>query len=329
MAMTTQIESMFAKQLEERKQRLQEALTKARDPRQLDGLLRDVDLALEKISAGAYGLCETCREPIEADRLAMDPLTRYCIEHLSESEQHALERDLELARQIQTGLLPKKELALPGWDGAYHYEPSGQVSGDYCDLIIPADSPRSFYFIIGDVTGKGIAASMLMSQLHAMFRTLTGNGLPLGLLMERTNRLFCEASLTTHFATLVCGLAHESGEVEISNAGHCLPMILRDQAVERHSASGLPLGIACDGKYETDKLNLKSGESLLLYTDGFSEATDNTGVLYGEERILRLIAGRAGASSSELIDACVSDIDSFSGKGKRSDDLTIMVIRKE
>lgn len=327
--MTTQIETMFAKQLEERKRRLEDALSKARDPRLLHDLLRDVDRALEKVSAGMYGLCETCREPIEAERLAFDPLARYCIDHLSENEQHALERDIELARQIQAGLLPKKGIILPGWEGSYHYEASGQVSGDYCDLIIPADRPDSFYFIIGDVTGKGIAASMLMSQLHAMFRTLTGTGLSLNQLMERTNRLFCEASLTTHFATLVCGLAHENGNVDISNAGHCLPLIVRDRGVERLSASGLPLGVACDGKYDTEHVNLKSGESLLLYTDGLSEATDRKGSQYGEERILQILANRSGVSSSELISACINDLDSFSGNGARADDLTIMAIRRD
>lgn len=327
--MATQIESMFVAQLEERKARLQTALSETSDPLQFNSLLRDVDRALEKLSVGTYGLCETCHEPIEADRLASDPLTRYCIDHLSESEQHALERDLELARRIQEGLLPKRGLALPGWDSAYHYEPSGQVSGDYCDLIIPTDSKSSFYFIIGDVTGKGIAASMLMSQLHAMFRTLAGTGLPLNSLMERINRLFCEASLTTHFATLVCGLAHDNGEVEISNAGHCLPLVLRNSRVERLSTSGLPLGVACDGKYVTEHVNLTSGESLLMYTDGLTESPDRSGVLYGEERILQLFGKHSEALPSDLVSVCLKDLASFDGNAKRIDDLTIMAIRKK
>lgn len=326
--MATQIESMFAQQLEERKQRLQEAASRTSDPRRISQLLRDVDRALEKISAGTYGFCETCREPIEGERLAFDPLTRYCIDHLSEREQHALEKDIELARQIQAGLLPKKDLALPNWESAYHYEASGQVSGDYCDLIIPDDRADSFYFIVGDVSGKGIAASMLMSQLHAMFRTLTGTGLPLAQLMGRTNRLFCEASLTTHFATLVCGLAHADGEVEFSNAGHCFPLVLRSDGVERMLSSGLPLGVACDGKYETQRTRLQSGESILLYTDGLTESEGSPGDLYGEERVVELLADRQYSSPSELVAACVGDMNAFSGSARRKDDLTIMAIRK-
>ena len=323
------IEDMFARQLEERKQRLQEAATKANDPRQINDLLEDVDRALAKISAGNYGLCESCHEPIEPERLAFDPMTRYCLDHLTETEQHALERDIELARQMQDRLLPARNLVLPGWESHFHYEPSGQVSGDYCDIIIRDSSPGSFYFIVGDVTGKGIAASLLMSQLHAMFRTLAGSGLSLSGLMERINRLFCEASLTTHFATLVCGLAHETGEIEISNAGHCLPLAIRDEGIERLSASGLPLGVVCDARYRAETKKLRSGESLFLYTDGLTESAARSGELYGENRILELLKTSSSVSPTRLIESCLDDLARFSGEGRKSDDLTLMVLRKE
>ncbi len=327
--MANLIEGMFARQLEERKERLEEAAARAADPGQLIDLIRDVDRALEKLSGGTFGLCETCHEAIEPERLALDPLTRYCVDHLSEHEQRALERDLELAHQIQTRLLPGKDLALPGWKCAYHYEPSGQVSGDYCDIIPSPDDRGSFYFIVGDVTGKGIAASMLMSQLHAMFRTLVGTGLQLSRLMERINHLFCEASLTTHFATLVCGLARGDGKLEIANAGHCLPLLMRDGKVGALSTSGLPLGVSCDGKYDTQNIRLAGGEALLLYSDGLTESTGNSGTMYGEERILRLFEGLAHASPQELVAACIGDLNDFTGGARRSDDLTLMALRKE
>lgn len=324
--MANLIEGMFARQLEERKQRLAEAAARATDPEQLSDLLRDVDRALEKLSGGTYGLCETCHEAIESERLALDPLARYCSEHISEDERHALERDLELARQIQSRLLPARDIPLPGWESAYHYEPSGKVSGDYCDIISQSDG--SFHFIVGDVTGKGIAASMLMSQLHAMFRTLAGTGLELSRLMERINHLFCEASLTTHFATLACGLASKDGSVEIANAGHCLPLVKKAGSVEAIPASGFPLGISCDGKYETAKIRLTEGEALLLYTDGLTESTDGSGNLYGEERTAALFTGLTKASPRELIDALVQDLDTFTGKRRRGDDLTLLALRK-
>ncbi len=323
------IESMFARQLEERKQRLQEAATRASDPRQIHDLLDDVDRALAKISSGNYGLCESCHEPIEPDRLALDPMTRYCVDHLTENEQHALERDIELARQMQNRLLPARDLILPGWTSHFHYEPSGQVSGDYCDIIAGDNPAESFYFIVGDVTGKGIAASLLMSQLHAMFRTLAGSDFSLSELMERINRLFCEASLSTHFATLVCGLAHKTGEIEFSNAGHCLPFIIRERGIERLSTSGLPLGFACDAHYHTEKKALLSGDTLFLYTDGLTESAAHSGELYGENRLLDLLKGASSVSPKELLESCLHDLTRFSGRGRRSDDLTLMVLRKE
>lgn len=323
------IENMFAQQLEERKLLLQAAASKANDPRQIKDLLADVDRALAKITAGSYGLCENCRDPIEPERLAFDPMTRYCLDHLSEIEQRALERDIDLARQIQNRLLPARDLVLRGWDSYFHYEPSGQVSGDYCD-IIPIDNPaKSFYFIVGDVTGKGIAASLLMSQLHAMFRTLAGSGLSLSGLMDRINRLFCEASLTTHFATLVCGFAHETGEIEISNAGHCLPLVIREEGIERLFTSDLPLGVACETSYRAETKKLRSGESLFIYTDGLTESAAQSGELYGDNRLMDLLNDVSSVPPMNLIESCLDDLTRFSGESRKRDDLTLMALRKE
>ncbi|MCL4539562.1 MAG: SpoIIE family protein phosphatase [Bacteroidetes bacterium] len=326
--MTSQIEGIFARQLHERRKRLEEAAARSGRSEELTHLLRDVDRALDKINNGTYGLCEICKDSIEPERLTADPLIRYCLDHLTSTEQRALEMDLELARQIQTGLLPRKEILLPGWENAYHYEPSGPVSGDYCDIIVPKGSDDTFFFIVGDITGKGIAASILMSQLHATFRALAATGLPLHQLMGRANRIFCEASLITHFATLVCGLANSDGNVEISNAGHCLPLVLRSEGVDRFPSSGLPLGITCDGKYTTERSHLKHGEMLLLYTDGLSESTGNTGERYGDDRVVDILKSEGSTLPSRLIAAYLEDLNSFASNRQRSDDLTLLALRK-
>ncbi len=326
--MTTQIENIFATQLHERRKKLEEAATGRRQSDELNRLLRDVDRALEKITDGTFGLCEICKESIEPERLTADPLIRYCLDHLTSSEQKALEHDLELARQIQAGLLPKKGTVLPGWLNAYHYEPSGPVSGDYLDIIVPKADDDSFYFVVGDVTGKGIAASILMSQLHATFRALAVTGLPLNELMERANHIFCEASLITHFATLVCGLANREGDIEICNAGHCLPLAFRGNRVDTLPPSGLPLGIACDTKYTTETIQLGHGDGLVVYTDGLSESTDRSGKLYGEERILNLLKSKRSLPPTELISAYLDDLSSFAPQKPRSDDMTLMALQR-
>ncbi|HUI30992.1 MAG TPA: SpoIIE family protein phosphatase [Candidatus Acidoferrales bacterium] len=327
--MASPIESMILQQLQDRKEKLREAIAESPDARQLMHLLREVDLALEKIGAGTYGFCETCRDTIEIDRLIADPLVRNCLAHLTEMEQRTLERDLDLAHEIQAALLPKRDLALPGWDSAYNYEAAGPVSGDYCDIVIPENSRDSFFFMVGDVSGKGVAASMLMSQLHATFRTLTATRMPLAQILSRANRVFCEGSLITHFATLVCGLAESSGEIEICNAGHPSPIIVHKHKTERIPSSNLPLGIFCSGQYDSQKTRLESGESLVLFTDGLSETPNGSSEQYGEDRLIKLLAEKSSLPITEIISACLKDLATFRGQSHIHDDLTMMALRRK
>src|SRR5258708_38567306 len=189
-------------QLQDRRQRLEGAIGAFQEAPDLTRLLQEVDAALESMDQGHYGLCDVCHDPIETDRLIANPLTRLCLDHLTAADQRALEEDLELASQIQSSLLPDASFRTDGWEVAYHYQPAGVVSGDYCDLIT-ADS-EGLHFIVGDVSGKGVAASMLMAHLQAMFRTLVSLNFPLDEIVARASRVFCESTLPTHYATLVC-----------------------------------------------------------------------------------------------------------------------------
>ena len=179
-------------QLQDRRGRLMGAIRTTVPDDSLRTLLHEVDAALEKFENGTYGLCETCHDAIEPDRLKVNPLLRNCLDHLTRAEQQVLEQDLDLAFQVQSNLLPLQGLNAAGWITAYHYEPAGPVSGDYCDLIIPETGEGELYFFLGDATGKGIAASLLMANLHAIFRSLTATRLPLVQLISQGNRLFCE-----------------------------------------------------------------------------------------------------------------------------------------
>src|SRR5271156_4631662 len=242
-------------QLEERKHRLESAIALAPQKAGLAGLLREVDSALERMAKGSYGLCDECHESIEQDRLLADPLVCYCLDHLSESQRHALQRDLDLASQMQRNLLPQVNMRAGGWETSYHYAPVGPVSGDYCDLI-PSDG--HLFFVLGDVSGKGVAASMLMAQLHALFRSLTGMGLPLGPMVTQANRVFCESALAGQYATLVCGQANPSGEVEIHNAGHLPAIVVGRGGVLRVESTGLPLGMFPKFDFSATRLHLEA-----------------------------------------------------------------------
>lgn len=316
----------FRTELDDRRRRLEGALTGAGALPQLTRLLHEVDEALRRIDAGLYGVCDVCHDDIEKDRLRIDPLIRTCLDHLSPEERRVLEQDLDLAARVQGTMLPQRDLRAAGWEAAFHYEPAGAVSGDYCDLLPGKDSKGDLFFLLGDIAGKGVAASMLVACLRAIVRTLADSDLPLGALAERANRLFCESVLPSHYATLVLGRASPSGDLEICNAGHCPPLLVRPGGLETVAATGLPLGLFCSSPYEVRRVRLSRGECVVLCTDGLLEARDRSGVEYGMARLEKVVAGRHGGSSRGVIDACLRDLRTFRSGASPSDDLSLMAI---
>jgi sigma-B regulation protein RsbU (phosphoserine phosphatase) len=312
----------------ERRERLEAVMASSRANESLRQLLNEVDSALERMEAGTYGICEACHETIEKDRLITDPLVRYCLDHLSTSQRRALEEDLELASQLQRGLLPPQNLAFAGWEVCHHYQPLGLVSGDYCDVVTHENESEDVYFALGDVSGKGVAACMLMSQLHAILRTLVASGLTVQALVERASRVFCQSTISSLFATLVLVRAGQSGQIEVCNAGHCPALLQHGGAVTELGATGVPLGLFCEGVYPTQNAEMARGDTLLLYTDGVSEARSATEAEYGAERLKELAASNPGLSAQALVAACINDLDGFRAGAPLLDDLTIMAIRR-
>jgi sigma-B regulation protein RsbU (phosphoserine phosphatase) len=213
------------------------------------------------------------------------------------------------------------------WETSYHYLPAGPVSGDYCDLVL-ADG--QLFFVLGDVSGKGVSASMLMAQLHALFRSLIGLGLPLCQIIEQVNHVFCESVLAGLYATLVFGQAKPSGEVEIHNAGHLPVMVAGGEAVQRIESTGLPLGMFQEIEFTAARVQLNAGETLLLYTDGLSEARNHQlddDDEYGVDRLAQLLHTQSALPPIELISACLDDVRNFTNSSPYTDDLTLLAIR--
>lgn len=319
---------VLQKQLLDRRRKLQEITVGGGQPEALIDLLKLVDLALDKIDKATYGMCETCHEPIEVERLAIDPLIRNCLDHLSVLEQRSLEHDLDLAYNVQSNLLPKQGMGCAGWITAYHYSPAGPVSGDYCDIVVPDGKKNPMYFFLGDVSGKGIAASILMSQLQAIFRTLLKQNIPFATMLAQANRLFCEGTAQKHFATLVCGSADNEGVLELCNAAHCRPFILRKGSVEPIPSTSLPLGLFVHGAFSTQRIHLDHGEALLLYTDGLIEARNSSDELYGEERLIAFARSLQLFTPADVITSCLNDLSRFTAGAKHIDDLTLLVMQR-
>ena len=324
--MATVTNEMLARQLRERRERLEAALVQAPAAPDLGRLLGEVDAALERLGNGTYGLCEVCHDPVEADRLAVDPLLRFCLDHLTEREQRELERDLQTASAIQRGLLPPPDVSVRGWELHFRWEPAGPVSGDWCDAVPTGDG--GLFFMFGDVSGKGVAAAILMSHLHATFRALAAAGSTASDLVERANRAFRESTPSPYFATLVCGRALADGRVEVCNAGHCPPFVVSPVGVAAVDPTGLPVGTFYSNRYASRTLHLGRGDALVLYTDGLTEARDRGDREYGSERLAGTLARTHGLAPRGIVDACLADLAAHLAGAPKRDDLTVMAIRR-
>jgi sigma-B regulation protein RsbU (phosphoserine phosphatase) len=311
-------------QLLARRERL-ESVLEDHETEQLNQLLTQVDQALERIDTGDFGLCTVCHETVEADRLMHDPLVSVCLGCLSPSQQRALEYDLELAARIQNGLLPASDLAIPGWQVAYHYRPAGMVGGDYCDVI--SDGRGGAYFLIADVAGKGVAAAMLTANLRAVFRALVPMGLDVEQLLVHANRLFCEGKLPMQYATLVFGYSSPSGELQLVNAGHLPALLVRGEHVTRLESGCMPLGLFSDQQFTATTGNLQIGDLVVLYTDGVTEAQDSSGTEYGVGKLQALIQEKKMWCPEELVASCRDCLNEFRGTAERADDETLLAIQ--
>lgn len=323
--MATSIEIEYLRdQLEERRRRLETALSYTPQDASLAALLDEVDSALDRHATGTFGLCESCHLSVERDRLLADPLVRFCLDHLTELERAAFQRDLDLAAELQRRLLPPVDLIAAGWETSYHYAPLGPVSGDYCDLF-PFDS--QLFFVLGDVSGKGVAASMRMTQLHALFRSLLSMELSPAEVISRVNRFLCDSSLAGQYATLVCGLAQSNGTVEIFNAGHLPVIASRGDELLLVESTGLPLGMFHDASFPSAQLQLEEGDLLFLYTDGLSEARRDDGE-YGVDRVMDLVGRQFTPTAAGLVSASLADVREFAGASPGLDDVTLLAIQR-
>jgi sigma-B regulation protein RsbU (phosphoserine phosphatase) len=338
--------SKLRTQLLDRRERLQatiSALHKRKEHQQrkqteeaedLVRLLGEVDSALSRLEGAEFGVCRVCLLPVADDDLLANPMVPYCLCELTSDRQRALERDLDLAWRVQSALLPPLGLFAAGWKTHYRYVPHGPVSGDYCDLVVTGENPLDMYFMLGDVSGKGVAASLLMAHLNALLRSLANERLSPEEIMTRANRTLAKNMPASHYATMICGRANASGEVEVVNAGHCKPLIVRDGgAVDVLSEAGLPLGLAVDGellagRYTSQRMRMNSGDTLVLHTDGLSEAANWDGDDYGAERLHNVLSQCAGDSPRDLISICLTDLADFLGGADRLDDLTILAIAR-
>ncbi len=254
------------------------------------------------------------------------------IEHarLAEIEQadRLLQRELEQAAEIQRSLLPASPPAAEGVDLAGYNAPCRTVGGDYYDFLRAGDG--RMLLLLGDVSGKGMPASLLMVGMHARVHALAENLSDTGVLMSRLNAATCESCPSNRFVTLFCAaLDPATGELAWANAGHNPPFVVRAAGeVAVLEGGGPPLGIRRDARYEEYRGRLGPGEMLVVYSDGVTEATNAAEEEFGEARLGEVLCANRARPAVQVVEAVRQAVADFTAGAPVADDLTIVVARR-
>ena len=242
-------------------------------------------------------------------------------------EKREMEKELALAQEIQLTLLPKGPPRLAGYDIAGTYVPSTQVGGDYYDYI-PCGGGQ-LGIAIGDVTGHGTPAALLMSTLQAGLRAQLETGGSVSELMSRLNSMLCRSTTPETFATLFFGILNPHRRLlRFSNAGHNYPVWVNAKGEVRHlEKGGLLLGVMEHVQHQEDEVKLSPGDVVVLYTDGVTETDDGSGTMFGEERLREIVKSRAEGSAEDVLKGILAEVERFSGRTAYDDDITIVVLK--
>lgn len=295
-------------------------------------LLEQIRDALRRLDDSSYGCCVVCQGEVERHHLEVQPAATVCLACISEAERLALEEDLYLASKIHRALLPSAIPSIPGFDIEVRALAAGSIGGDYYDFIETGNSAPT-RIIIADAMGKGLPAGLLMSNLRGALRILAAEMESSAALLTRLNTWLCRNVPVTKFVSLVC-LQLDRAQAKTSrliytNAGHCPPVIVRvDGTVERLNATGGVLGVHEDFTYEQQSTDLSPGDLVLLYTDGVSEAENEDGEQYEDDRLIELLRSERQRPPSDIVTTLIEDLTEFTGSPEINDDLTVILIRK-
>lgn len=249
--------------------------------------------------------------------------------HQAIVEKERIEKEIEIAGAIQRRLLPKELPTLSAYEIDAMARPSKMVGGDYYDIIkLPGDK---YAFIVADVSGKGVPAALLVSTLHASLHAYMEGPLNLAELAGKLNTVVYNNTEPERFITVFLGMLDvPQGTFSYVNAGHNFPFIFKplQKLVIPLTSGGLPLGMFDFAEFQQETVTLEQKDTMVLYTDGVTEAMDKSFKEYGEDRLLRTIERTGDKPASILKDAIVSDVDRFVDGEPQSDDLTVMVLKR-
>jgi sigma-B regulation protein RsbU (phosphoserine phosphatase) len=244
-----------------------------------------------------------------------------------EIEKKRLEEQIQIARSIQMGLLPKEFPTNERFDICAQSAPAIQVGGDYYDVFARDDG--TIICCIADVSGKGLPAALIMSSFRSMFRLSTKISDDLKMLAEQFDRMIHQDFETGGFITSIIFKITPDGELEYVNAGHDPLYIIRENKIIKLESTGTPFGILGEGWYDVEKFKLQKNDLIVAYTDGVVEARNIAGEEFGFERLQELIIRNRYLKASDIIDKIINAVFEFSHGTVQHDDTTVLVVKYE
>ena len=243
-------------------------------------------------------------------------------------ESNKISQQLKIARDIQMSFLPKTELSLSGYDITGENIPSGEVGGDYYDFIRIVDNQVGI--AIGDVSGKGIPASLLMASFRASMIAEIRNNYSIRIICKKVNQLLYESMQPGNFVTAVYGVLDSKNHIfTFSNCGHNLPLLIRaDNSVERLAEGGPLLGVTSDAEYEERPIYIGKDDIIILFTDGVVEVFNEHDEEFGEDRLIKVIKKNREKSTTEIRDAIYLAVKEFASDSYKFDDFTMIVLKR-
>jgi len=258
------------------------------------------------------------------------------------ADKVTMKRDLEIAREIQSWLVPSKPPAVVGAKIAFHTRPQNSVAGDYYDAFYPLNDAAEggkLFVVIADVAGKSVPAALLMATFQASLHTVARNGVPLGELVLRLNRYACAHSFGgMRFTTAVLGEYDPvTRRLDYINAGHNAPVVRRGNSniagvgsrIERLDTGGMPFGISLDATYQVGTIELAPEDALILFTDGVVEAFNDKGEEFTDARWISVIRDLPNWDAQRSLQFLLQRVDEFVGATRQFDDITCLVLRCE
>jgi sigma-B regulation protein RsbU (phosphoserine phosphatase) len=243
-------------------------------------------------------------------------------------ERRRIKEEMNMARQIQASLLPKELPDNEKYTIAAAAISSRAVGGDFYDYFQINDNQHGL--VIGDACGKGLPAAMLISQIQAMIHSEVEHGHHISTILELLNRQMVQFIPKDKFVTLLYGIYdQEKDEIELGSAGHNYPIIVRENGQrEQFETNGPALGLVPDACYHTSQINLFAGDTLLLFTDGITEAMNEKQEQFGEERLIALVTQNRHLNAHEMLQLILKTVEDFGAGEILQDDRTMMVLKR-